>query len=278
MLIGLGGGERVCSCIDFGTAHVWQGLCAGKSSVADFLVQQEGFRRLDLVPQEHDDASADYTKVKTNNCIRFQTCEALLDFATKHWEQRWVLQDIRDEAILNRLQHRPSFILVSVDAPMSLRWARLAAQYAWHSYLGNDSETRVRYKKHGRTPPSLESFVLRDDANLHDHGRGLACVIDRAEVRLLNQSSSLHQLFQALKELDLADHKRLRPNWDEYFMHLASLAARRSNCMKRRVGCVLVRDRRVISTGYNGTPRYLKNCNEGGCKQSRHALSYWQLR
>lgn len=36
--------------------------------------------------------------------------------------------------------------------------------------------------------------------------------------------------------------------------------------MKRRVGCVLVREKRVISTGYNGTPRHLKNCNEGGCK------------
>lgn len=35
--------------------------------------------------------------------------------------------------------------------------------------------------------------------------------------------------------------------------------------MKRRVGCVLVRERRVISTGYNGTPRHLANCNEGGC-------------
>jgi dCMP deaminase len=50
-------------------------------------------------------------------------------------------------------------------------------------------------------------------------------------------------------------------------MQLANLAAQRSNCMKRSVGCVLVRDKRVISTGYNGTPRGLKNCNEGGCKR-----------
>lgn len=49
-------------------------------------------------------------------------------------------------------------------------------------------------------------------------------------------------------------------------MALASLAAQRSNCMKRRVGCVLVgRERRVISTGYNGTPRGIRNCAEGGC-------------
>ncbi len=48
-------------------------------------------------------------------------------------------------------------------------------------------------------------------------------------------------------------------------MHLATLASTRSNCMKRRVGAVLVRHCRVISTGYNGTPRHLTNCNEGGC-------------
>ena len=58
---------------------------------------------------------------------------------------------------------------------------------------------------------------------------------------------------------------RLRPDWDTYFMRLATLAASRSNCMKRRVGCVIVRDCRVIATGYNGTPRHLVNCHSGGC-------------
>ena len=48
-------------------------------------------------------------------------------------------------------------------------------------------------------------------------------------------------------------------------MTLASLASQRSNCMKRRVGCVLVHNFRILSTGYNGTPRGLVNCNEGGC-------------
>jgi dCMP deaminase len=55
-------------------------------------------------------------------------------------------------------------------------------------------------------------------------------------------------------------------------MRLASLAAQRSNCMKRRVGAVLVgKERRVISTGYNGTPRGMRNCNEGGCPRCNAA-------
>ncbi len=64
-----------------------------------------------------------------------------------------------------------------------------------------------------------------------------------------------------------------RPNWDEYFMKIAQVASMRSNCIKRKVGAVIVRDRRIISTGYNGTPRGTKNCNEGGCPRCNSLAS-----
>ncbi len=56
-----------------------------------------------------------------------------------------------------------------------------------------------------------------------------------------------------------------RPSWDKYFMDIAHVAASRSNCSRRQVAAVVVRDKQVISTGYNGTPRGIKNCSEGGC-------------
>ena len=59
----------------------------------------------------------------------------------------------------------------------------------------------------------------------------------------------------------------MRPSWDEYFMQLANLASTRSNCMKRKVGCCIVSNNKVIATGYNGTPRHLLNCFIGGCKR-----------
>jgi len=64
-----------------------------------------------------------------------------------------------------------------------------------------------------------------------------------------------------------------RPNWDEYFMKIAQVASMRSNCIKRKVGAVIVRDRRIVSTGYNGTPRGTKNCNEGGCPRCNSLAS-----
>lgn len=56
-----------------------------------------------------------------------------------------------------------------------------------------------------------------------------------------------------------------RPGWDEYFMNIADVVASRSNCSRRHVAAVIVKDYRIISTGYNGTPRGIKNCFEGGC-------------
>lgn len=57
----------------------------------------------------------------------------------------------------------------------------------------------------------------------------------------------------------------MRPSWDEYFMSLARLASTRSTCVRRQVGAVIVKDRMVLSTGYNDTPRGVPNCGDGGC-------------
>ncbi len=56
-----------------------------------------------------------------------------------------------------------------------------------------------------------------------------------------------------------------RPSWDEYFMEMAELARQRSTCLRRHVGAVIVKDNRVIATGYNGVPRGIRHCEETGC-------------
>jgi dCMP deaminase len=57
----------------------------------------------------------------------------------------------------------------------------------------------------------------------------------------------------------------MRPSWDQYFMRMAFLAASRSNCIRRKVGAVIVKDKNVIATGYNGPPSGLANCDAVGC-------------
>ncbi|MFW5928509.1 MAG: deoxycytidylate deaminase [Thermoplasmatota archaeon] len=60
-----------------------------------------------------------------------------------------------------------------------------------------------------------------------------------------------------------------RPTVDEYFMTMAELAASRSTCLRRHVGAVIVRDKQVISSGYNGAPKDLPHCEEVGCRREQ---------
>ncbi|KAL2802282.1 cytidine deaminase-like protein [Aspergillus granulosus] len=231
------------------------GICSGKHAVAEYLIQHQNFRLLELKNNgsAHTDSDPRLRDINhtisSDSRLEFETAESLLDFATKRWQEHWVTTHIWDVKTLDRFLQRPFFLLVSVDAPVSLRWKRFAE----------------RCRRSQLEPPDLEEFVLWNDKQLYEKDVGRAVLTDLAQLRLFNSSSSLDELYAALRALNLADEQRLRPNWDQYFMELASLAAQRSNCMKRRVGCVLVRERRVISTGYNGTPRHLQNCNEGGC-------------
>ena len=56
-----------------------------------------------------------------------------------------------------------------------------------------------------------------------------------------------------------------RPSWEEYFMDIASLVAKRSTCRRRQVGAIAVRDKRILATGYNGAPTGLPHCLDMGC-------------
>lgn len=56
-----------------------------------------------------------------------------------------------------------------------------------------------------------------------------------------------------------------RPDWDRYFMEIASVVSTRSTCMRRKVGALLVLNKRILSTGYNGAPTGLNHCREVGC-------------
>ena len=61
-----------------------------------------------------------------------------------------------------------------------------------------------------------------------------------------------------------------RPTWDEYFMEMAELTAKRATCSRRQVGAVITRDNRAVATGYNGAPRGLAHCEEeGGCLRQK---------
>ena len=68
------------------------------------------------------------------------------------------------------------------------------------------------------------------------------------------------------------EQNQRRPTWDEYFMRIASEVAQRSTCLRRHVGAVLVLDKRILATGYNGAPSGLAHCAEVGCLRQERGV------
>jgi len=73
----------------------------------------------------------------------------------------------------------------------------------------------------------------------------------------------------------------MRPSWDEYWSEIARVSSKRSTCLKNKVGCVIVKDNRLLSLGYNGNIRGYKHCEElGGCIRldKPHGVGYEECR
>lgn len=73
-------------------------------------------------------------------------------------------------------------------------------------------------------------------------------------------------------KLEMVKSVDQRPSWDRYFMDIAYMVARRSTCLRRQTGAVIVLDKRILTTGYNGTPHGLKHCSDIGCLRERMGI------
>lgn len=107
------------------------GICAGKHSVAKYLIQKHGFKALQLATEPRRPAQLEAgDQLQLPNSIsetpseNFQTTDDLVHFVTNRWREHWVIIDLSNEELLEKLLLRPFFLLVGVDAPISLRWRR----------------------------------------------------------------------------------------------------------------------------------------------------------
>ncbi|KAL0240259.1 hypothetical protein I308_106809 [Cryptococcus tetragattii IND107] len=246
---------------------------SGKRTVLQYLEKKYGFKHLRLSKgevqlAEHMDGVVNgIEKLNTESTATvFANVPDLLDHVTRNWLSHFVTTDLRTYEEIDLFLKRPFFLLVSVDGPLRVRFER----------------ERARTEAEGRDM-TLEDFVDAHDSLLHGlpstqihalpalaQGQFMSDfrrILTLAHVHVDNNFTDISALNWYLDRLDLLDEERLRPGWDTYFMTLASLASERSNCMKRRVGALLVRSKRILSTGYNGTPRGTRNCNQGGCSR-----------
>jgi dCMP deaminase len=191
--------------------------------------------------------------IETGNRLRSEYGASVLAERVKaklRPDQNYVIDSIRNPAEVRALRSNGNFHLLHLDAPPEVRFERVVDR-------GGE-----------RKPGSREEFVEQEQRELESDDptrQQLQACYKLADETIVNDATvaALKAHVDKIATRWLMEAKR--PDWDEYFMEIARMAALRSNCMKRKVAAVIARDRRIISTGYNGTPRGVKNCNEGGC-------------
>ena len=88
-------------------------------------------------------------------------------------------------------------------------------------------------------------------------------VAERLRERLIGKQKTMAEKQAPSQNVSVKNHSR--PDWDTYFLDIIELVSRRSTCLRRAVGAGLVRDRRILATGYNGAPSKLQHCLDIGC-------------
>lgn len=167
--------------------------------------------------------------------------------------ENYVFTSIRNPEEVRKLEQRKDFILVDVIAPEKTRLSRLLSR----NRLGD--------------PKTLEELQEKEalENSSSSTGQQLKKVASMSRIVLKNDSTLEHlkeKTYQMIQDwmFKLQDS---RPSWDEYFMQIADAAKLRANCMSAKKAAVIVKNKQIVSTGYCGSPKGTKHCNEGGCER-----------
>ncbi len=231
---------------------------SGKGEAADFLCSR-GFSYYSLSDVVREEASQAGLEITRENLIA-----AGKRLRAKHGT------GFLAEEVLRRLQPGRNSVVDSFRHPDEVKVFRTRRDFSLLAIRAAAKTRFQRIKQRAREndPQTMEEFLALEEKEAFGEevaGQSLNATEALADF-LVENDSTLEDLYKSLSVITQRILSAVsRPSWDEYFMKIAQVAALRSNCVKRKVAAVIVRDKRVISTGYNGTPRGTKNCYEGGC-------------
>ena len=231
---------------------------SGKGEVLNYL-KSSGFETFSLSDMLREELRKQNKAVTRENLIAMgrelrtqRGAGVLAELALKKLsaDRNFAIDSFRNPREVEVLRHKGDFRLIEVMASEKIRFERC--------------------KKRGREndPQTLDKFLQIEKAELESNdpaGQQLIKTAALADATISNDGTLPELYSNIVSTLQQLSATIARPSWDQYFMDIAKVVALRGNCMKRKVAAILVKDKRIIATGYNGTPRGVKNCNEGGC-------------
>lgn len=243
-------------------------LGSGKGTIVDYLVRNKGFVHysvrqylLKQIRQLGMEENRD-SMVKVANDLRAKhgasyIVEQLYIQAKKSGKNA-IIESIRTTGEIESLKAKGNFYLLAVDADVRIRFERV---------LQRGSETdNINY----------ETFIANENREMLSNdpsSQNLIKCIEAADYALQN-NGKFQQLYDqiecimteinARQEAANSGNEYVRPSWDEYFMDVTKTVANRATCDRGRSGCVIVRDKRILVTGYVGSPIGLPHCDDVG--------------
>jgi len=228
---------------------------AGKTTIVDYLVSKSfaSFSLSDIIREELTKRGLVISRenlIKVGNELREKFGSSVLAdrIKSKINSKKVVIDSIRNPAEVESLRQLSNFFLLAIDAPVEMRFERA--------------------KKRGRLEnvSALEEFIEmenREKSQVYTQQNISACM-DLADFKIMN-SGNQEELLKRIDQILEQIKKRVRPSWEEYFMKMAFLVSERSTCLRHHVGAIIVKNRHVLTTGYNGAASHTKDCLELGC-------------
>lgn len=236
---------------------------AGKGTIVQYLIQKKGFEHYSVRGFIEEEISkrglqkSRETLQDIANDLRAKNgpsyiIDCLYDKAILS-KRNVIIESIRAIGEINSLRKKGNFYLFAVDAEPKVRYKR--------------GKARGTYTDKG----SFEEFLADEQKEMSSddpNKQNISVCMELANYRFLN-NDCIDDLFKniaiALSEIKTPKDPEFRPSWDEYWMKMTAVIAERSTCRRHHVGAIVVRDKQLLSSGYNGASRGLTDCLELSC-------------
>ncbi len=232
--------------------------CSGKDSVAEMLIKK-GFGHLSLSDAVRDEMKKQGIEITRDNLIKFANqmrekegngifARIVARVIEKNELNHVVITSIRHPEEIKELEKLPNFFMISVDSPIDIRFKR-----ALERNRENEPKTLKDFKAH-------EDFERKGKGNQQQ----IDVCIKQSRIHVLNDSTTKELQHKVEKLLEDLNKKVMRPDWDRYFLDIVRSVSKRATCDRGRTACIIVKEKRIIATGYVGSPIGSPHCDDVG--------------
>ena len=236
---------------------------SGKTTFTD-VFESRGYKKISLSDYIRKELEKDNEKISRTNLLKkgnelrkkygpeYLAKKAIKEIEENDYE-KVIIESIRNPHEYDELNKLNNFKLIRIVSDPKKRYKRL---------LDRDRDDEIN---------SFSDFLeLEERENSRDENFQKVEAVEKKTPVIIRNDDSLEKF---KKKVNLLIDTLERPNWDNYFMDIAELVAQRSTCYRRHVGAVIVKEKEILTTGYNGPPKNTSHCLDVGCFKERNNIS-----